>query len=307
MSEQPLSPPPPPPSASRQELDIESNPESPSVPISGTSKPQATQCEPQSGGELSEQQILEILGTTTEHPPRVPVSGPISRPRPREELVIAEPVPQQPASVQPVIYQPVPVNGSLEQIQWHCNRCGRPTIHTRVVSEVPHVLYLLLSLFLCGLFVPVWIVHAIVHSFAGAGPFLCTQCGQAAGTLTPEQMRAQAERRREAHLKELQTKKKALRECQINDKLESITQQSRRKARAEALVSMGKKIVHDAARLPSQIDRLLRATAGEGNDILYYFLQLVAIVIIAAGAIGLAWLLTSVAWSIVGSRLERGP
>jgi hypothetical protein len=68
---------------------------------------------------------------------------------------------------------------ALHHWQSYCPRCKRPTLHVRSTPDVPHVLHLVVTLFLCGLWLPVWILHSIA---SGSGePWRCTGCGMGRG------------------------------------------------------------------------------------------------------------------------------
>lgn len=70
---------------------------------------------------------------------------------------------------------------AFEQTQVNCGHCGKPTLHTRSTEDFPHMLHLLISVFLCGLWIPVWVILTIISENAGRGvPFRCSTCGQAA-------------------------------------------------------------------------------------------------------------------------------
>ena len=71
----------------------------------------------------------------------------------------------------PAATKPIPMSGSggSQQIYW-CTPCQANTLHKRPAPN--HVLHLLITLFLCGLWIPVWIVLAI-----GPVDWQCQQCG----------------------------------------------------------------------------------------------------------------------------------
>ena len=54
-------------------------------------------------------------------------------------------------------------------------------MHVRNCYDVPHVLHLLITIFLCGLWLPVWIIHALVDSLSPGEPWRCQNCGTARG------------------------------------------------------------------------------------------------------------------------------
>jgi len=66
----------------------------------------------------------------------------------------------------------------IETWNGHCGTCGDVAFQ-RQVQVTNHILHLLLSLFLCGLWLPIWIILSIVNSTPP--PFRCSRCGQTMG------------------------------------------------------------------------------------------------------------------------------
>jgi len=64
----------------------------------------------------------------------------------------------------------------LSQSSRHCRACRCQTLHTATVSDFPHILHLLVSVFLCGLWIPVWILLAVMEGYKQY-PFRCSRCG----------------------------------------------------------------------------------------------------------------------------------
>ena len=62
----------------------------------------------------------------------------------------------------------------VKQNQFFCPVCHQPRLFTKPAPN--HLVHGLVSLFLCGLWIPVWIIAAIVNS---SKPYRCTFCGQA--------------------------------------------------------------------------------------------------------------------------------
>lgn len=60
----------------------------------------------------------------------------------------------------------------MEQKSFPCPQCNKPRLFTR--EKPNHILHLLLSLFLCGLWFPVWLIIALD---ADNKPFFCSACG----------------------------------------------------------------------------------------------------------------------------------
>jgi len=56
-------------------------------------------------------------------------------------------------------------------------------MHVRNCYDVPHVLHLLISVFLCGLWLPVWLAHTLIDALAPGEPWRCQNCGTARGLL----------------------------------------------------------------------------------------------------------------------------
>jgi hypothetical protein len=72
---------------------------------------------------------------------------------------------------------------AIQHWQFHCSTCRRPTLHVRDESQVNHVLHLLISIFLCGAWLPIWFLIALRHSFGAGEAWRCQNCGTAAGPL----------------------------------------------------------------------------------------------------------------------------
>jgi hypothetical protein len=62
----------------------------------------------------------------------------------------------------------------------HCVACGTRTMFVRDTYPPNHVVHLLATIFLCGLWLPVWITIALWP--VPCGPWLCTKCGGGVGT-----------------------------------------------------------------------------------------------------------------------------
>lgn len=65
---------------------------------------------------------------------------------------------------------------ALQQQQYFCQNCQKPTLHTRNTYDVPHVAHLLASVFLCGFWLPIWALHTFANAKSTV-PFLCNACG----------------------------------------------------------------------------------------------------------------------------------
>lgn len=73
----------------------------------------------------------------------------------------------------------------MEHSQGWCASCKRSVMAAR--PEVNHVLHLLLTLFLCGLWAPVWLIMALVGA---TQPWHCPLCGGPTTYDAPPQPRA---------------------------------------------------------------------------------------------------------------------
>lgn len=61
---------------------------------------------------------------------------------------------------------------SQEQASIKCRVCDRPTLHAR--KKCSHLIHALVSLFLCGLWIPVWLV---ADHLAAKSDWRCQTCG----------------------------------------------------------------------------------------------------------------------------------
>lgn len=66
---------------------------------------------------------------------------------------------------------------SSTRSQMMCSHCGVPTLHERDPRSVNHILHLLISVFVLGLWIPIWLIMA-----ASAKPrfMRCLACGHSA-------------------------------------------------------------------------------------------------------------------------------
>jgi len=175
----------------------------------------------------------------------------------------------------------------IEQTQWGCNRCGKPTLHSRKVEPLNHVLHLLLTIFCCGWWLPIWILLILVHN-PRRDPWRCSVCGQQAGVLTPEQQRSLV----------IQKAQERAVKAEQRQATKEVRSQQRRELFA-AMASQARSAFQQIKRVPGQIDVGLRLMAGEGNTILYRFLEIAAAAVIlglTAGAIYLAALVIQRCW-----------
>lgn len=59
----------------------------------------------------------------------------------------------------------------MQQASFYCPQCQRPKLFT--AKSVNHILHLLLFLFLCGMWLPVWLLVTIAH----VPQYYCSDCG----------------------------------------------------------------------------------------------------------------------------------
>jgi hypothetical protein len=66
----------------------------------------------------------------------------------------------------------------MAQQHWggHCTACGKSAMFIRDVEECNHLVHAFATLFLCGLWLPVWALDAARNR--PCGPWLCSQCGR---------------------------------------------------------------------------------------------------------------------------------
>ena len=65
---------------------------------------------------------------------------------------------------------------AIDRMQVFCQRCQRQTLHTRQRDDVNHVMHLLITIFLCILWLPFWIAFTLLAN-ASNTPFRCADCG----------------------------------------------------------------------------------------------------------------------------------
>lgn len=82
----------------------------------------------------------------------------------------------------------------MKQASFYCHRCQQMRLFSQ--QGINHVLHLLISIFLCGLWLPVWLIMTISE---GNNPFHCQQCGFAdsAKYLANPNLRQQEQERRQ--------------------------------------------------------------------------------------------------------------
>lgn len=174
-----------------------------------------------------------------------------------------------------------------QQAQFLCNRCGVPTLHSREEVKFGHILHLLLFLFCCGLWLPIWFLAALFHD-EHPEPFRCTRCGQIAGTETLQQQAVRVEAKGQA-------KHTAMIDAAVRQERKRRAQEPIRRLQAEKWRATKAKIRAFIRRAPSRTDTMLKMAAGTENDILLWFFRAVVVAAITVCfalpvIYGLCWL-----------------
>lgn len=146
-------------------------------------------------------------------------------------------------------------------------------MHHRTVNEPNHVAHLLATVFCCLIWLPFWLLLTILNSLEHPRWF-CSQCGHAAGELTPEQ--AHTAHLASQHAKEQQAVHRAERKNAMDDRMGRW---------ADGIMEFYANTGAEIPRVPGRIDALLKASAGEGNEILHWFFR-VAFVVLVVGVLG---------------------
>ncbi|KKN79804.1 hypothetical protein LCGC14_0336590 [marine sediment metagenome] len=164
-----------------------------------------------------------------------------------------------------------------EHAQYECPECGKPTLHTRPLVPFNDILHLLLSAFLCGAWIPFWLLLSASHN-KYPEPFRCTQCGHVPGHLPGAITMKQ-------HAASVAAKRTAKIDASIRREQKRRAQEPWRRMRQERRRATKAKLAALARRLPGQVDAAMRAAAGKGNDILYHFFQVALGVVVIGGAV----------------------
>ena len=76
--------------------------------------------------------------------------------------------------------------------QEYCTCCGKNTLHEMDPPQVNHILHLIVSLFCCGCWLPVWLLLAITEPTRW---YRCTVCGQIMGKPSPQELQMSEQER----------------------------------------------------------------------------------------------------------------
>lgn len=164
---------------------------------------------------------------------------------------------------------------SVEQTQRHCGACGCLTRHERMRTEINHILHLLITLFCCGVWLPVWLCLIV---FGGrAGSWRCVFCGSVGGTSAPPAVASTSDW-------------PAAPPPLPGEVLERIPLHRAKPSRlAAAVETWGLWVWRGLRSLPGRADRGLARISGEGNDLIYRFLEIMAVSILITGLLFLVW------------------
>lgn len=178
---------------------------------------------------------------------------------------------------------------ALQQTQVFCHRCNQPSLHTRNTYDTPHVLHLLLTLFCCGFWFPIWMLHWLLNSISSV-PYRCNMCGQQAGQRAPEVIIHPVAPMRAAAAPERSSSPPP-----ISDAVARAAGQTTR-AVAIGLAQAGRALWQQLNCLPGDINAVLKILAGEGNDLVHRFLQVLFVIVLACSIIGAGYTLYRIAF-----------
>lgn len=148
---------------------------------------------------------------------------------------------------------------TTHQKQQFCNHCQELQLFTADEKQPNHVAHLLVCLFCCGIWLPVWILIAILPN--ARNPFHCRKCGLGEGYLSESQiaLRQQHELENATRLNE---QRQAKREQKAEDK------QQKQQERQESWKTFVANIRSTISGVPKQIDYGIRAWVGDDNETL---------------------------------------
>ncbi|HUQ72559.1 MAG TPA: hypothetical protein VM165_23730 [Planctomycetaceae bacterium] len=163
-------------------------------------------------------------------------------------------------------------------------------------NPVNHVLHLLATVFLCGFWLPIWILMALT---APTRYLRCLSCGQIPGTATPEDMKKAAERREKlaAQVRQASGERAERRRQAVDEATTAATEAAAVAAKATA---QGAGAVLNVALVGAketfrQIDRVTLAAAG-GDVFMAWFFRF----FLALGMLIVGGLVLYVAASVIG-------
>ena len=144
----------------------------------------------------------------------------------------------------------------------YCRNCDRQTLHFRDSNPPNHLLHILLTLFLCGTWVFIWILLII---FQRKSKWRCSECGHQLGKYSDrEAWEDEEERLERTEQKRLDKEaKRAERERLLNDPERIAAAEAKAQARREALASAKESIVSQIKTSVYTVDSGLKYAAGD--------------------------------------------
>lgn len=167
---------------------------------------------------------------------------------------------------------------AIEQEQFYCPQCDRLTLHQRPTYQVPHGVHFGFTVLSCGLWLPIWALHAILGPLLDPAVFRCAHCGQVAGGLTAEE----AEAARSARRQRWQQRARAI----------DATARGAGRLAWAGLRGFRRAWVGTAnwlAARTADFDAWLRAAFGEEGAVLYRTCQLLVYGVLPLALLWLAW------------------
>lgn len=160
---------------------------------------------------------------------------------------------------------------ALEQRQYFCQECQRNTLHTRTMRDPSTLAHLVITLFLCGLWLPVWLLSSLSISASNASiPFRCNTCGRAYSVMDSQAIRDTA-----AAIRSGSASGAVLLASLLGSLLRNATYYAN-----VAADKMHRTMVAASPlikTLPSRTDASLAKIAGDGNVIVHQFLRVLAV------------------------------
>lgn len=179
----------------------------------------------------------------------------------------------------------------MSRSQQHCRHCGTMTLHELDPSHVNHVLHLLVSVFLLGLWLPVWFLLSV---FAPDRKVRCLTCGQILGGQTQDDRTRQARMDAQLAAAAEAARAKAARDA---GKFAAATGRTigRTFQRSIEWIGLGLlNVLETAGRMLQQIDAILWKLAGEDVFMVWFCRCLMVLTMVAVSG-GVIYGITRVA------------
>jgi hypothetical protein len=161
--------------------------------------------------------------------------------------------------------------------QEHCNCCGKITLHEMDPPQVNHILHLLATLFLCGCWLPIWILLAIMEPTRW---YRCTVCGQIAGKPSPQQLQmSEQERQRVIAANRSEAEARAAKRSEM---IGAAADNAKR-----GVAGIGRAAVAAVRTVVAQIDSVVLRLSGEDAFMEWFFRAGLFLLMIVVGSAGL--------------------